>query len=181
MDATQPSCAYGNYGKATSVGPERTRPSCSKLKRIRFSPTQLRALETVFSETQYPDAAIISALASRMNIPMEKICTWFQNRRSRFRKESKNGHIEMMRRQVFATNSNNNNQHVLTPPPTALPSQQNPPVPNTSPQAQHQHQQPPPQPQQIQHQSTCMYSQLQVPTYDTQNITGANYSTVYPY
>ncbi|CAD5118438.1 unnamed protein product [Dimorphilus gyrociliatus] len=164
MDATQSSCAYGNYGKTANVGPERTRSSCSKLKRIRFSPTQLRALETVFAETQYPDAAIISALAGRMNIPMEKICTWFQNRRSRFRKESKNGHIEMMRRQVFATNSNNNSQHVLSPPP--LPPQPNSAIPDTSPQAQQQ---------------SCMYSQLQVPAYDTPNVTGANYSTVYPY
>lgn len=36
-----------------------------------------------------------------MDLAIEKVLTWFQNRRSKFRKESKNGHIMWMRQQLF--------------------------------------------------------------------------------
>ena len=73
----------------------------TKRTRVNFTIPQIEVLETIFSQTQYPDVTVVEALAKRLDLPVEKICTWFQNRRSKFRRESKSGHIEMMRKQMF--------------------------------------------------------------------------------
>ena len=79
-----------------SAGKTRT-----KRTRVNFTIPQIQVLETIFSQTQYPDVTVVEALAQRLDLPVEKICTWFQNRRSKFRRESKSGHIEMMQKQMF--------------------------------------------------------------------------------
>ena len=76
-------------------------PTKVKRSRTNFSPAQLRAMEMVFTQSQYPDVTVLETLAKNLGLPIEKICTWFQNRRSRFRKESTKVHIRMMRQQVF--------------------------------------------------------------------------------
>ena len=80
---------------------ESTGRTRTKRSRVNFTIPQIQVLETIFSQTQYPDVTVVEALAQRLDLPVEKICTWFQNRRSKFRRESKRGHIEMMRKQMF--------------------------------------------------------------------------------
>ena len=72
-----------------------------KRTRVNFTSPQLQALETIFAQAQYPDVTVVEALAQRLDLPVEKICTWFQNRRSKFRRDCKRGHIELMREQMF--------------------------------------------------------------------------------
>ncbi|KAK2187167.1 hypothetical protein NP493_173g03043 [Ridgeia piscesae] len=86
-------------------------------------------METVFMQSQYPDVTVMETLAAKMELPVEKICTWFQNRRSRFRKESKTGHIQWMRQQLYTAPtrqtgmrslpSANPSCHVLSTPPSS--------------------------------------------------------------
>ncbi|KAI0224395.1 hypothetical protein LSAT2_024559 [Lamellibrachia satsuma] len=86
-------------------------------------------METVFMQSQYPDVTVMETLAAKMELPVEKICTWFQNRRSRFRKESKTGHIHWMRQQLYTAPtrqagmrtlpSANTSCHVLSTPPSS--------------------------------------------------------------
>ena len=80
---------------------ESTGKNRTKRTRVNFTIPQIQVLETIYSQTQYPDVTVVEALAQRLDLPVEKICTWFQNRRSKFRRESKSGHIEMMRKQMF--------------------------------------------------------------------------------
>ena len=80
---------------------ESTGRTRTKRSRVNFTIPQIQVLETIFFQTQYPDVTVVEALAQRLDLPVEKICTWFQNRRSKFRRESKRGHIEMMRKQMF--------------------------------------------------------------------------------
>ena len=95
---------------------ESTRKTRTKRTRVNFTIPQIQVLETIFSQTQYPDVTVVEALAQRLDLPVEKICTWFQNRRSKFRRESKGGHIAMMRKQMFqddkvASTSSLNDSH----------------------------------------------------------------------
>ena len=80
---------------------ESTGRTRTKRTRVNFAIPQIQVLETIFFQTQYPDVTVVEALAQRLDLPVEKICTWFQNRRSKFRRESKRGHIQMMRKQMF--------------------------------------------------------------------------------
>ena len=95
---------------------ESTGKTRTKRTRVNFTIPQIQVLETIFSQTQYPDVTVVEALAQRLDLPVEKICTWFQNRRSKFRRESKSGHIAMMRKQMFqddkvASSTSLNNSH----------------------------------------------------------------------
>ena len=96
---------------------ESTGKTRTKRTRVNFTIPQIQVLETIFSQTQYPDVTVVEALAQRLDLPVEKICTWFQNRRSKFRRESKRGHIEMMRKQMFqddkVTSSSNSHKSVI--------------------------------------------------------------------
>ncbi len=83
----------------------------SKCKRSRtnFSTRQLHTLETVFEQSQYPDVTILNKLATGMDLTVEKVCTWFQNRRSKFRKSCKIGHVSWMRQQLYSNDAQEKN------------------------------------------------------------------------
>ncbi|KAL5008847.1 hypothetical protein ScPMuIL_014428 [Solemya velum] len=89
--------------------------------RTKYTPTQLDALERVFTETQYPDSDAMEQLADSLNVSVEKISIWFQNRRAKFKRQTKDKHVTWMRKQIFhqeATppSSNQASCHVLSPP-----------------------------------------------------------------
>nr|CAD2124908.1 unnamed protein product [Meloidogyne enterolobii] len=55
--------------------------------RMNFSEEQICYLEDFFGNTShYPDSYQKEEIARRLNITMDRITVWFQNRRSKFRK-----------------------------------------------------------------------------------------------
>ncbi|KAL5013912.1 hypothetical protein ScPMuIL_008182 [Solemya velum] len=97
--------------------------------RTKYSPQQLEALERVFGETQYPDTDTMEHLADRMGITMERISVWFQNRRSKFKRQSKDNRVTWMRSQIFKSgvtsvpptqDNRKQNKHVLSPPERSI-------------------------------------------------------------
>ncbi|XP_064632558.1 paired box protein Pax-6-like [Lineus longissimus] len=63
--------------------------------------SDLEQLETAFKRAKYPDISILEELSGQMRIPMDKIATWFQNRRAKFKRDAKSDHKLWMREQVF--------------------------------------------------------------------------------
>ncbi|KAL5017951.1 hypothetical protein ScPMuIL_003673 [Solemya velum] len=88
--------------------------------RTKYTPAQLDALERVFTETQYPDSDAMEQLADILDVSAQKISIWFQNRRAKFKRQTKDSQVSWMRKQIFHQEASppSNNQascHVLSP------------------------------------------------------------------
>ncbi|ELU00705.1 hypothetical protein CAPTEDRAFT_202104 [Capitella teleta] len=79
-----------------------------RIRRVRtnFSQEQLSAMEVIFEHNQYPDVKILSTLSDKLQLPVEKLCTWFQNRRSKYRRLSKKGRISWMKQRFVKDEAN---------------------------------------------------------------------------
>ncbi|XP_071096113.1 homeobox protein prophet of Pit-1-like [Haliotis cracherodii] len=92
--------------------------------RIKYTAGQLRQLECVFMSSQYPDSCTLEELSNTLSINTERLSIWFQNRRSKFKRQAKGSHVNWMRQQLYHQGSQSsrdiNNQsdkcHVLSPP-----------------------------------------------------------------
>ncbi|XP_061175947.1 retinal homeobox protein Rx1-like [Saccostrea echinata] len=92
--------------------------------RIKYSPEQLELLEGAFRSSQYPDTETLDDLADKLDISTDKVSVWFQNRRSKFKRQSKDSHVAWMRKQFYNSDmrsscqviSGDGKQHVLSPP-----------------------------------------------------------------
>ncbi|CAF2712615.1 unnamed protein product [Rotaria sp. Silwood2] len=60
-----------------------------KRTRIQYTLQQLHILETAFQNNHYPEVTIVDHLAEVLGVRHEKISIWFQNRRSRFKRQQK--------------------------------------------------------------------------------------------
>lgn len=70
-----------SYQPQKAVAKRRTRQN--------FSSSQTKALEQSFDlVTHYPDFNAMEELSKRLNLPVEKIQVWFQNRRAKFRRNT---------------------------------------------------------------------------------------------
>ncbi|KAK6176245.1 hypothetical protein SNE40_014563 [Patella caerulea] len=103
--------------------------------RTKYSASQLHALETLFLVSQYPDSTTVEELGTSLGVSIERISIWFQNRRSKFKRQSKDVHMAWMRKQIFNQDSHQTpvgmpvvppsqssqaeNRHVLSPPEEA--------------------------------------------------------------
>ncbi|KAK6176246.1 hypothetical protein SNE40_014564 [Patella caerulea] len=97
--------------------------------RTKYTASQLQAMENIFFTTQYPDSYAIEDLGKSLGVSVERISIWFQNRRSKFKRQSKGVHMAWMRKQIFNQDSRQNsvglpvtpgqsspeNRHVLSP------------------------------------------------------------------
>lgn len=61
-----------------------------KRQRTKFDQRQLDILEAAFTRTHYPDINIVDRLADTLGLTVERISVWFQNRRARYKRSSKN-------------------------------------------------------------------------------------------
>ena len=59
----------------------------TKRSRIQFSPSQLDRLEQEFQENQYLDRDQREVLGVELNLSEKTVKIWFQNRRTKFRKD----------------------------------------------------------------------------------------------
>ncbi|KAL3851743.1 hypothetical protein ACJMK2_015456 [Sinanodonta woodiana] len=102
--------------------------------RTKYTEDQLLFLERVFQQTQYPDSPMLEDLSVKLEIAAERLSIWFQNRRSKFKRQSKDGHVLWMRKQIFNREDqrgmvspymtetgawDKNQRHVLSPPSTS--------------------------------------------------------------
>ncbi|XP_041349408.1 paired box protein Pax-6-like [Gigantopelta aegis] len=69
--------------------------------RIKYTDVQLACLEKVFCHTQYPDTYTMEELTKTLDINGERLAIWFQNRRSKFKRQSKDGYVSWMRNQLY--------------------------------------------------------------------------------
>ncbi|CAG2211504.1 RAX [Mytilus edulis] len=90
----------------------------SRRGRTKYTTEQLYALERSFCLSQYPDTATMEELADMCSVPTDKISTWFQNRRSKFKRQSKDSNIAWMRKHIFNRDPAVKENHVLSPPTT---------------------------------------------------------------
>ncbi|CAF3039265.1 unnamed protein product [Rotaria socialis] len=60
-----------------------------KRTRIQYTNQQLQILEEAFDDNHYPEVTTVDALAEMLDVRHEKISIWFQNRRSRYKRQQK--------------------------------------------------------------------------------------------
>ncbi|XP_036947863.1 diencephalon/mesencephalon homeobox protein 1-B-like isoform X1 [Acanthopagrus latus] len=98
-------------------------PAKKKRKRIPFSADQLVYLEALFLEDQYPDLQKKRLIAAALGVTPEKMRIWFQNRRTKLRKEQSSITAEVEHRQSRAGyNSSPTHQPVNSTIPTQAPN-----------------------------------------------------------
>ncbi|XP_060603970.1 homeobox protein OTX2-like [Ruditapes philippinarum] len=107
-----------------------------KRQRIKYKPEQVEVLERLFEENHYPDTFRQEQLALDLGITLDRISIWFQNRRSKFKRQRQADHMAWMRKQIFQSKDDHNNGimfgtpklpalssacHVLSPIETRIP------------------------------------------------------------
>ncbi|KAK3103684.1 hypothetical protein FSP39_020997 [Pinctada imbricata] len=60
-------------------------------------------MEKTFAKNQYPDSEVLADLSDRLDIAHDKLIVWFQNRRSKFKRQSKGSKMSWMRKQFYVT------------------------------------------------------------------------------
>ncbi|XP_061186423.1 homeobox protein NOBOX-like [Saccostrea echinata] len=91
--------------------------------RIKYRPDQIEAMEESFLTHQYPDSESIEQLAEKVGVSAERVAIWFQNRRAKFKRESKSVQMNWMRKQFYTgtpeqTSSSQKSSHVISCNPT---------------------------------------------------------------
>merc|ERR1712226_1176571 len=84
--------------------------SISQTKRIRtaFSPSQLLKLEQAFEKNQYVVGAERKELAKTLNLSETQVKVWFQNRRTKHKREQQEQEQQQQQQQSKKSNNNNN-------------------------------------------------------------------------
>ena len=93
---------------------EKKRP---RKPRTHFTDTQIEDLEKVFEDKKYLSANERQIIANDLNLHEEQVKNWFQNRRSRWRKDCRDGPEDLAPRQqlnhmIRQTDSNQSNDNV---------------------------------------------------------------------
>ena len=86
------------YIFATSpIEPTQSSETSNKSNRCVFNTDQLAILEESFQKENYPDAKTKEQVAVTVNAPYTKVSTWFQNRRAKSKKLSKEAELTQLK------------------------------------------------------------------------------------
>ncbi|XP_052778660.1 uncharacterized protein LOC128216111 [Mya arenaria] len=88
----------------------------SKRGRIKYRPEQVEILEGIFLADHYPDGEQQERLAAELGVTLERISIWFQNRRSKFKRQRQSDHVAWMRAQIFQNEAGNPNKYTFGTP-----------------------------------------------------------------
>jgi hypothetical protein len=78
--------------------------------RTQFSLSQIQSLESVFEKTHYPEVQLVDRLSEKLNLSIERISIWFQNRRAKDKKSKKHG----TKKESAQTHGGNDNSNQMT-------------------------------------------------------------------
>ncbi|KAK6176268.1 hypothetical protein SNE40_014583 [Patella caerulea] len=70
-------------------------------ERTKYSKKQLNIMESVFRENNYPDSCVFEQLCYMLKLDVEKLATWFQNRRCKEKRQNKENHRQKIRQEIF--------------------------------------------------------------------------------
>ncbi|XP_053376692.1 homeobox protein Dlx2a-like [Mercenaria mercenaria] len=87
-----------------------------KRSRIKYKPEQIEVLERVFEENHYPDTLQQERLALDLDITLDRVSIWFQNRRSKFKRQRQADHMTWMRKQIYRSTDYENGGNVFETP-----------------------------------------------------------------
>lgn len=59
--------------------------------RTQYTKQQIDCLEAIFLKSHYPGVNVVDKLSDKLNLSIERISVWFQNRRAKFKKSKKSG------------------------------------------------------------------------------------------
>ncbi|XP_069118692.1 paired box protein Pax-6-like [Argopecten irradians] len=88
---------------------------CSQRNRIKYTSAQLERLEREFGISHYPDTATMEDLAMTLNVSLDRVSIWFQNRRSKFKRQSKDSQVTWMRKQIFHQDATSASGSIVPP------------------------------------------------------------------
>lgn len=74
------------FSNKASKDVKQTGRQVKRRNRTQFSKEQLDILEATFLASHYPEVCVVDKLADKLNLKIEKISIWFQNRRARHKK-----------------------------------------------------------------------------------------------
>jgi len=57
--------------------------------RTQYTKQQIDCLEAIFLKSHYPEVHVVDKLSDKLNLSIERISVWFQNRRAKFKKTKK--------------------------------------------------------------------------------------------
>ena len=79
---------------------ENLKPRTRKRLRTIFTSQQVNLLEAAYSYSKYPDANLKRLLAMKLDLPVDRVQVWFQNKRTRDQRACKPKLNENTNRQV---------------------------------------------------------------------------------
>ncbi|XP_015787605.1 visual system homeobox 2-like [Tetranychus urticae] len=90
IESSDSNSVKGRVSRASSSPSSKSTSSSGRRSRTNFTSNQIATMESVFyNSTHYPDVKCLTELSMKLGLPVNKIQIWFQNRRAKFRRNSK--------------------------------------------------------------------------------------------
>ena len=81
--------ADASYSASNTSESNKSSRVTKRRSRTQYSKQQIDCLEAIFLKSHYPEVHIVDKLSDKLNLSIERISVWFQNRRAKFKKTKK--------------------------------------------------------------------------------------------